>query len=59
MLLLENDDTTIADGGSGALRALRRLLLKRKTGMESHLRQVVKVAVELGKDGTTIRCQKV
>lgn len=43
-------------GDSGVLRALKRLLLKRRAGLESHLRDVAHEAVQLG---ATIRCRKV
>ena len=46
-------------GGNGVLRALKRLLLKRRAGLESHLRDLANASVELGEDGTTIRCRKV
>lgn len=46
-------------GDNGVLRALKRLLLKRRAGLESHLRDLANASVELGKDGTTIRCRKV
>lgn len=44
---------------SGVLRALRRLFLKRRTGVESHLWGLVNASVEFGKEGTTLRCRKV
>lgn len=43
-------------GDSGVLRALKRLLLKRRAGLESHLRDVAHEAVRLG---STTRCRKV
>ncbi|CAM9339801.1 unnamed protein product, partial [Hapterophycus canaliculatus] len=48
--------TGAGDGESGVLRALKRLLLKRRAGLESHLRDVVHEAVHLG---PTTRCRKV
>eukprot|EP00904_Undaria_pinnatifida_P005696 jgi/Undpi1/2256/HiC_scaffold_13.g05642.m1 len=44
---------------NGVLRALKRLLLKRRAGLESHLRDLANASVELRKDGTTVRCRKV
>ncbi|CAM9815605.1 unnamed protein product [Scytosiphon promiscuus] len=44
------------NGDSGVLRALKRLLLKRRAGLENHLRDVVHEAVQLG---PTTRCRKV
>ena len=38
---------------------MKRLLLKRRAGLESHLRDLANASVELGEDGTTIRCRKV
>lgn len=43
-------------GDSGVLRALKRLLLKRRAGLESHLRDVAHEAVKLG---ATTTCRKV
>lgn len=43
-------------GDSGVLRALKRLLLKRRAGLESHLRDVAHEAVQLG---ATTTCRKV
>eukprot|EP00752_Nemacystus_decipiens_P015586 g13909.t1 len=43
-------------GDSGVLRAMKRLLLKRRAGLESHLRDVAHEAVQLG---ATMRCRKV
>ncbi|CAM9781621.1 unnamed protein product [Ascophyllum nodosum] len=46
-------------GDSGVMRALKRLLLKRRAGLESHLRDVASSSMELGRDDATIRCRKV
>ncbi|CAM9549405.1 unnamed protein product, partial [Discosporangium mesarthrocarpum] len=40
------------------LRALERLLRKRRTGLEGHLREVALAALAIGRDGR-IRCRKV
>lgn len=50
---------SVAVGDSGVVRALRRLLLKRKAGLESHLRDVANLSVEIEREDTTIRCRKV
>ena len=49
----------MAVGDSGVMRALKRLLLKRRAGLESHLRDVASSSMELGRDDATIRCRKV
>ncbi|CAM9812990.1 unnamed protein product [Ectocarpus sp. 6 AP-2014] len=42
-------------GDSGVLRAVKRLLLKRRAALESHLRDLVQEALQLG---PTTRCRK-
>ncbi|CAN0361548.1 unnamed protein product, partial [Ectocarpus fasciculatus] len=54
---LRNGSGTGGDrGDSGVLRAVKRLLLKRRAALESHLRDVAQEALQLG---PSTRCRKV